>query len=292
MELLQLRYFVTVAQMLNISRAAKYHMIPQPDMSRTISKLERELGVPLFDRYKNKLTLTEQGMAFYQAVSRSLQGVDDAVEDMGRTEGPLTGELKIWVQQHRDTVVDCIMAFKKLHPQVSFQISYEPETRDYREFDLCISCQQPEESFGSSLRLITEKLKLVVSGQHWAAKSDCVEFSQLQNEEFATVSRNANQWVQTLIHCRQAGFEPRVSITCADLHCLMKYVAAGMAITVGPEIAWQRLGQGNVVFVPTEPQMQRMTYVFWNNEKSPSRLSTAYRDFLVEYFRTLQGENA
>ena len=79
-----------------------------------------------------------------------------------------------------------------------------------------------------------------------------------------------------------------MSITCADLHCLMKYVAAGMAITVGPEIAWQRLGQGNVVFVPTEPQMQRMTYVFWNNEKSPSRLSTAYRDFLVEYFQALQ----
>ena len=50
MELLQLRYFVSVAQFLNISKAARHHMIPQPAMSKTISKLERELGAPLFDR--------------------------------------------------------------------------------------------------------------------------------------------------------------------------------------------------------------------------------------------------
>lgn len=290
MELLQLRYFVTVAQMLNISRAAKHHMIPQPDMSRTISKLERELGVPLFDRYKNRLTLTEQGKVFYHAISHSLQGMDHAVEDIGRSEGPLTGELKIWVQQHRDTVVGCIMAFKRLHPQVSFRISYEPEPRDYRDFDLCISGQQPEESFGDSRRLITEKLKLVVSNRHWAAEAECVSFDQLREEEFATISRNANQWLQTLHHCRQAGFEPRVSITCADLHCLMKYVGAGMAITVGPEIAWRGLRREDVVFVPTSPEIERSTYVFWNAGKSVSRLSAIYRDFLVEHFHALQEE--
>ena len=41
MELLQLRYFLTVAELLNISHAAKYHRIPQPAMSKTISRLER-----------------------------------------------------------------------------------------------------------------------------------------------------------------------------------------------------------------------------------------------------------
>ena len=64
MELLQLRYFLTVAKMLNISRAAEYHMIPQPAMSQTISRLEKELGVALFDRYKNKLSLTRKGEEF------------------------------------------------------------------------------------------------------------------------------------------------------------------------------------------------------------------------------------
>lgn len=68
MELLQLRYFLTVAEMLNISHAAKHHRIPQPAMSKTISRLEKELGTPLFDRYKNKLTLTPEGEGFYRSV--------------------------------------------------------------------------------------------------------------------------------------------------------------------------------------------------------------------------------
>ena len=80
-------------------------------------------------------------------------------------------------------------------------------------------------------------------------------------------------------------YDPRVSITCSDLYCLMKYIGAGMAITLGPEIAWKDLGNDNVVFVPTEPELYRSTYVFWNSLRTPSRLSVAYRDFMVSYFQ-------
>ena len=287
MELLQLRYFMTVAQMLNISRAAKHHMIPQPAMSQTISKLEKELDTKLFDRYKNRLSLTEDGAAFYRSISSSLRELDNAVQELNRTDAPLSGELKILVLQHRDTVVDCSIAFKKLYPQVSFRISYEQDIRDYRDFDLCISCQQPDESFSDSVCLITERLKLLVSADHEAAGAKAVPFRDLRNEEFAIISRNSNPWVQTALHCRQAGFEPRISITCSDLHCLLKYVSAGMAITVGPEIAWKGLDLQGSVFIPTQPEIFRSTYVFWNKGKTASRLSSVYRDFLVEYFKTL-----
>jgi len=287
MELLQLRYFATVAQMLNISQAAKHHMIPQPAMSRTISKLESELGVSLFDRYKNRLTLTDAGKAFYQQVSLSLWELDKGVEELGRTDAQPSGQLRILVQQHRDTVVDCIMAFKKLYPKVSFQISYETKPTDYQQYDLCIAGDQPDESFSGRQCLITETLKLVVSRDHWTADAQQIPFGALSAEEFAIVSPNSNQWIQTLMQCRQAGFEPKVSITCSDLHCLMKYINAAMAITVGPEIAWQGLNVENAVFIPTVPKITRSTYVFWNPHKSASRLSGLYREFLVTYFKDL-----
>ena len=130
MELLQLRYFLTVARTLNISHAAKHHMIPQPAMSKTISRLERELGTPLFHRYKNRLSLTDEGKAFYLSVSTSLNGIDSAVQQINQADAPLHGELKILVRQHRGTIVDCIMAFKKQHPQVSFRIFYKQDTLD------------------------------------------------------------------------------------------------------------------------------------------------------------------
>lgn len=285
MELLQLRYFLTVARTLNISHAAKHHMIPQPAMSKTISRLEQELEIRLFHRYKNKLSLTDEGKAFYQSVSASLNEIDSTVQQFHQPDAPLCGELKILVRQHRGTIVDCIVAFKKQNPQVSFRIFYEQDTLDYSDFDLCVACEQLDESFNSSVCLITEKLKLVVPADHPVASSQKVRFQSLQHEEFAMVYQGSNLWQQTALQCRQAGFEPRVSITCADLHCLMKYIGAGMAITLGPEIAWKDLRSDNVVFVSTEPELYRSTYVFWNSLRTPSRLSIAYRDFMVSYFQ-------
>ena len=63
MELLQLRYFITVAETLNISRAAQYHMIPQPAMSQTISRLEKELGI-----CKAEFTLSIMSFGFKRGV--------------------------------------------------------------------------------------------------------------------------------------------------------------------------------------------------------------------------------
>lgn len=285
MELLQLRYFTTVARTLNISQAAKHHLIPQPAMSKTISRLEKELGVALFDRYKNRLTLTDEGKIFYQSVSQSLNSIDDSVERIRNADAPLTGELKILVLQHRETLVDCIMAFKKRYPQVSFRIFYDRDAIE--DFDICIACEQPGHDFGGNVCLITEPLKLVVSAEHPAAGAAAIPFRDLQGEEFAVISHNSNLWLQAALQCREAGFEPKASITCSDLHCLMKYIGAGMAVTLGPEVAWKNLHSDRVAFVPTVPSLYRSTYIFWNELKSASRLQDAFREFTVEYFRSL-----
>lgn len=290
MELLQLRYFLTVAEMLNISHAAKYHMIPQPAMSKTISRLEKELGTPLFDRYKNRLSLTAEGKNFYNAVSHSLSSIDSTAQQLSRVDAPLSGELKILVCQHRSTVLDSIVAFKKLHPLTSFRFVYEQDTAQAREFDLCIACHQPDKYFSAGACLITEPLKLVVSAGHPLALSKTVGFQALQQEEFAIISRKSDLWRQTELQCQQAGFAPHVSVTCGDLHCLFKYVASGAAVTLGPEISWRGLRSEDVVFLPTEPALYRSTHVFWNEQKSPSRLCRTYRDFLVEYFRQFSQE--
>lgn len=287
MELLQLRYFLTVAELLNISHAARHHRIPQPAMSKTISRLEQELGAPLFDRYKNRLRLTPEGEALYRSVSQSLSCLDSTVQQLGQPGAPLQGELKILVWQHRGTVLDSIIAFKKLYPQVSFQFFYEQDTMHYSDFDLCISCEQPDRSFTGSACLICEPLKLVVARDHPLASQKCVPFSRLAGEEFAAISHRSDLLRQTRQQCRQAGFEPRISITCGDLHCLLKYVSAGMAVTLGPEVSWRGLPRDNVVYLPTEPAVERRTYVFWNGMKTPSRLCATYRDFLVDYFSHL-----
>ena len=80
MELRHLRYFVAVAEMENVSRAAtqKLH-VAQPSLSRQIRDLEDEVGVPLFKRTARSVRLTDSGRAFLEKARVILKLADDAV---------------------------------------------------------------------------------------------------------------------------------------------------------------------------------------------------------------------
>lgn len=64
MEIRVLQYFLAIARMESISRAADYLHITQPTLSRQIKELEDELGKTLFIRGSRKITLTDEGMYF------------------------------------------------------------------------------------------------------------------------------------------------------------------------------------------------------------------------------------
>jgi LysR family transcriptional activator of glutamate synthase operon len=289
MELLQLRYFLTVAKLLNISRAAEYHRIPQPAMSQTISRLEKELGTTLFDRHKNKLSLTQKGQEFLQSVSISISELDAVTQNIN-SDGPLRGELTLLVLNHRDTLVDCIIAFRKLYPDVSFRIFHDQGRSEPDAYDMCIACTPPDENYTQGKRLITERLQLLVAAGHPLAKKEQVDFAQLKEESFALLNKNNSLWQHTEHLCRQSGYAPKISMVCEDLHCMVKYVAAGMAVTLGPEVSWRSVKNDAVVFVPTEPEAHRHTYVFQSKRKRNEQLRQVFVDFMTAFFADRETE--
>ena len=288
MELLQLRYFLTVAKTLNISKAAQHHMIPQPAMSQTISRLEKELGKPLFDRHKNKLSLTKEGESFLHSVTASLSELDTAIQDINCESETLQGELSLLVQQHRTTLIDCIVEFRKIYPQVSFRVFHMQDPNEINDYDLCISRTPLSKKYNESKGLITEKIKLMVSTDHPIANKDCVRFEELKNEDFALLNMNNSLWRHTMHLCNEAGFEPKISMVSDDIYCMTKYVSTGLAVTMAPELAWRNIKNDKITFVPTLPEETRTTYVFWDGQKKSSKLKTTFLDFLVDYFASLE----
>ena len=79
MELRHLRYFVTVAEELNFSKAALKLYTAQPSLSQQIKDLEEYVGVQLFNRTKRKVELTEEGVAFLEQARLTLMQADKAV---------------------------------------------------------------------------------------------------------------------------------------------------------------------------------------------------------------------
>src|SRR5947208_5977607 len=95
-ELRHLRYFVAVAEMENVSRAAMQRLhVSQPSLSRQIRDLEDEMGVQLLERTAKSVRLTEAGRAFLDEARAILKHTDEAVGKVRAIAGKLETELHI-----------------------------------------------------------------------------------------------------------------------------------------------------------------------------------------------------
>ena len=120
MELQQLKYFQTVAEVGKINEAAKLLFISAPALSTSISRLEDELGVRLFDRTNNRITLNQQGQIL-------LRTVKHIISDLERTKLELRQSVLLQGQYVSITSiastqwVDMVAAFSKEHPDFTLQ---------------------------------------------------------------------------------------------------------------------------------------------------------------------------
>src|SRR3954453_21772564 len=97
MELRQIKFFTAVAEERHFGRAAERMYIAQPALSQHIRRLERELGVRLFDRSARQVRLTPAGGAFLRAARRMARQVDEGPLAPRRAEAGEAGSLGVGV---------------------------------------------------------------------------------------------------------------------------------------------------------------------------------------------------
>lgn len=124
MDIRVLKYFLTVAQTSNITKAAQQLHLTQPTLSRQIMDLEKELGVPLFDRTNRHLTLTPEGTLFEQRSKNIITLLNQAKDELQNTEKELSGSINIGcvVSSISPYVMKLISKFQENYPNVLFNI--------------------------------------------------------------------------------------------------------------------------------------------------------------------------
>lgn len=116
MELMQLKYFKTVAEVGKIADAAQALFISAPALSTSVSRLEKELGMPLFDRTNNRIRLNRQGQIFLRYVNQIFSSLDCAKTELQQSimhHGQHVSIASVASTQW----VDMITAFSQEHPR-------------------------------------------------------------------------------------------------------------------------------------------------------------------------------
>lgn len=283
MDLLQLRYFQTVATLGSITRAAEKYSVPQPAMSQTIARLEKDLNVRLFNRDNNKITLSQKGQQFLEHVNKALAELDDGIAQVQEQEGMISGPVKLLVKENRRFAFQCVLEFAKLYPDVSFSVSHEAPNSQDVPFDLCISSAPGYQKMTAFAPLIRETFILNVNENHWAANRESISLCEMKKEKFISLSSAFTLYHITLESCRNCGFEPNLPFICDDPYYVRKYVSENMGVALAPTISWEGRFRSNTKQIPiVNPEIIGQTYLLWNKHRYLSPAVKCFRDFLLD----------
>jgi DNA-binding transcriptional LysR family regulator len=199
-ELRHLRYFVAVAEMENVSRAAMQRLhVSQPSLSRQIRDLEDEMGVRLLERTAKSVKLTDAGRAFLDEARAILKQTDDAVDKVRAIAGKAETELHIgdWPLATGRVMPTLFRAYQKAMPNVKVKVHDWPVekniagVRDGR-LQLAIILPPLKTSALDELRfepLFTGRVCLAIACDHPFATKRSVPLGDAAREPFIGLTR-------------------------------------------------------------------------------------------------------
>ncbi|APZ55278.1 LysR substrate-binding domain-containing protein [Salipiger abyssi] len=255
MELRHLRYFLAAAEELHFGRAAETLCVTRPAVSQTVSDLETELGVKLFFRHAQKITLTSAGEAFQRDLRILMSDLGRAVETTRRIGSGKTGNINVGYG-----------SLSLLHP--AFRATVKGVRRQYSEIDISLhempsSRQIPAVRAGrldagfvyvpegsawppgtvsdfmaiddlDSLELDLGGLAVAMPSDHPLAAQAAVRLQDLANDGLIVVQRSnvTPRLTQLETMCLAEGFSPRVIQEVGNIATQVNLISVGMGIGI------------------------------------------------------------
>lgn len=248
MDMRQLKYFLTIAQEGQVTRAAKLLNMEQPPLSRQLKLMEEELGVKLFERNGKGLKLTDSGELLKQKAEALLVQFDESLREVKGMEEGVRGVLSI------GSVVSCISLlpkrielFRERYPQVTFKISegdhfYLGEQLEKRAIDLVVArlpfeAQRHPQQY-TILPLPSDPFVAVIPSS-WTAYSskEAICMKELAQFPFLTLKtdKTTRMHEQVVNECKRHGFVPNIICECSSVAIIMSLIAGGIGATVFPK---------------------------------------------------------
>lgn len=307
MELLQLHYFRTVARLEHMSKAAEELRVAQPALSKTISRLEKDLGVPLFDRQGRKIRLNQFGKAYLKKTEAALGALEEGRRELSDLSGEERGSIYL-ATTTLDRLSEPVGRFRSLYPKVNFRITQTPMEEmelllETGEVDFCFTSMPIERPGMREFPLLKEEIFLAIPPEHRFRNKTSISLSELRSEPFISFKKSTHFRKITDGLCQEAGFEPNVVCEVDEPLAVISLVRAGLGVAfVGTcksrddspisstmshqsmPIAPCKTDDGSPILLHINPLCQRIFQLAWAENRYQSKAASNFRDFLVRYF--------
>ncbi|WP_433469760.1 LysR family transcriptional regulator [Spirillospora sp. CA-128828] len=276
MDLNTLQQFLVVARLEHLSRAADELRVAQPSLSRTIARLESELGTPLFDR-AGRLRLNDTGKLFLGYVERSLGALEAGRRAVAEAVGEGLGTVRLASETFL-TLTGPLAAYKQAHPHIEVELHQMPAEEMVRhlhaqDVDLCVASQPIRPEGLEAVQLMDEAVWLATPLDHPLAGRASVRIEELADQPFVT-SRKGH-WQRRLLDRLFAARDltPRIVCEGDEPSAVQALISAGIGIGLTPDIARNAAAQAPVAWVAVDsPDCRRRLTLLW---LAGGRLSTA-----------------
>jgi len=291
MDFNSLQYFVLVAKYENMSRAADILHITQPALSKSISLLEENLGVSLFDRNGRSIKLNRYGQFFLERAELMLKEYEMAKEDLLNLVSPGQGVVSIGFMHTLglEVIPQLMAAVQKDYPKMKIHLTQSNSSSilnklEVGELDLCLISSLDTNKDLVWEKLWEEELFLIVPENHRLSNRKEVTVKDFANEPFISIKKGntLRKSVDDLFN--QDGFHLNVAFEGEEVHTITGLVESGLGVSLIPNI--KGLEQYNIQLLKVNaPNCRREVGLAYINKHFKSAATKLLADYIRNYFR-------
>ena len=285
MDLRQIKYFLTVAEERNITKAAKKLHLSQPPLSRALIELEKEFNCKLMIRGKRSITLTPEGLALKRRGEQLITLTDMTKTEILNMEQGLSGTLYIGhVDSDGPTLIaEWISSFKKVYPNVTYNLwcgTVDDLTYRLKSglIDLAITMSPSSSDTIDGIKVFSEDWVAIIPSNHPLAKNkkSNIHVKELANEDLIISSRKIReneirQWF------KPTNIEPHFIVKTAHSSNASKLVDKGIGIALFPASVAKNISVDTKIVIKKVTPTMKVDYLLsWNKEKENKALAIKF----------------
>jgi len=284
MEFQQLKYICAIADTGSFSRAAERCHVAQPSLSQQVLKLEEDLGARLFDRLGRSIRLTEAGRAFLPYARSILHQMEAARSGVENKRTDVRGSVAAGVIP---TIAPYLMpqsiaAFSRKYPDARLRILEETtpvlvESLRNLSIDVAILALPLRHKEFQMYPLRTEPLYAALARDHPRAGAKNLSLRELRGEQFVMLRDGHCFRDLSVAACTRAKVNPRIAFESGQFSSLLGMVAAGVGVSLVPEMAVDRSARCSYVRI-SDAQASRTIVAAVLRGRSFNRVQQAFLD--------------